>query len=169
MNITVRLAKPDDAYERAVCHVSSWRSAYKGIVPDEVLDNLSVEEQAEKFKKNIETFKEISFYSAIYENKIIGHFVSSKSRDEDKPNAGEIIGFYMIEEFWGKGYGREMMDFAINELKSAGYNEIILWTLEDNGRARRFYEKCGFIFDGTKKEIIIGKPLIEIRYSLNLI
>ena len=165
MDITIRPAKLEDAYEHAVCHISSWRSAYKGIVPDEVLDNLSVEEHVEKFKKRIIELKDVFYYCMLYDNRIIGHFVISKSRDEDKPNTGEIIAFYLIEDFWGKGYGRIMMNYAVETLKNMGYDEIILWVLEDNNRARRFYEKCGFVFDGTKKEIIIGKPLIEIRYT----
>ena len=168
MNITIRPAKPEDAYERAVCHVSSWRSAYKNIVPDEILDNLSVEEIAEKLKRYLKEYKDVLYYCAIYDSRIIGHFNFCKSRDEDKPNAGEIVGFYSIEEVWGKGVGKQMMDFAINTLKNIGYNEIILWVLEDNARARRFYEKCGFVFDGTKKEITIGKPLIEVRYAIDL-
>ena len=167
MEIIIRKAIIEDAYERAVCHVSSWRSAYKGIVPDEVLDNLSVEELSEKFKSRLEN-KDILFYFAIYDSKIIGHFNFCKSRDEDKPNAGEIWGFYLTEKFWGKGCGRQMMDYTIDVLKNMGYNEVILWVLEENNRARRFYEKCGYVFDGTKKEIIIGKTLIEIRYTLKL-
>ena len=167
MEFIIREALLEDAYKRAVCHVSSWRSAYKGIVPDEVLDNLSEEEIADKFKKEIEQ-KGYTFYCAEYEGKIIGHFNIRRSHDEDKPNAGEVHGIYLIEEFWGKGYGKKMMSCAIDSLKQMGYNEIILWVLEENNRARRFYEKCGFVFDGTKKEEIIGKPLIEIRYTINL-
>lgn len=167
MNITIRLAKPEDAYERAACHVSSWRSAYKNIVPDEVLDNLSIGERAERFNQYLEN-KDNFFYCTIYDGKIIGNFNFCKSRDEDKPNAGEIVGFYLIEEFWGKGVGKKMMNYSIDTLKNMGYNEVILWVLEENGRARRFYEKCGFVFDGTKKEITIGKPLIEIRYKKDI-
>ena len=166
MKFIIRKALLEDAYERAVCHVSCWRSAYKGIVPDEVLENLSTYEISDKFKKEIE-LKGCLYYCAEYEGRIIGHFNIRKSLDEDKPNAGEVHGIYLIEEYWGKGYGRQMMDCAITSLKQMGYSEIFLWVLEENDRARRFYEKCGFIFDGVKKEEIIGKPLIEIRYVLD--
>jgi RimJ/RimL family protein N-acetyltransferase len=168
LEIVIRKALPEDAHEYASCHISSWRSAYKGIVPEEYLNNLSVETRAERLRQNLREAKEVLFNCVTYENKIIGILVISKSRDEDKPNAGEIGAIYLIEEFWGKGYGRQMMNYATDTLKHMGYNEIILWVLEENIRARRFYEKCGFGFDGTKKEITIGKPLIEIRYALNL-
>ncbi len=63
-----------------------------------------------------------------------------------------------------KVYGKEMMNYALNALKSMNCNEVILWVLKQNGGARRFYEKCGFVFDGTEKESTLGKILTEIRY-----
>lgn len=168
MKFMIRQASLEDAYEYAACHVSSWQSAYKSIIPDEVLDNLSIEQRAERFKQNFNEREDNSRYCAICGDRIVGLLGIGKSRDEDKPDAGEVYGIYLIEEFWGKGYGRDMMNYAVDTLKGVGYNEVILWVLEENSRARRFYEKCNFVFDGTKKEIVIGKPLIEIRYALNL-
>ena len=167
MEFKIRKALLDDAYNRAVCHVSSWQSAYKGIVPDEILNNLSAEKIAEKFKAELER-NEYSYYCAEYANEVVGHFNIGKCREDDKLDAGELRGIYLIEKLWGKGHGKEMMEYALNLLKKTGYDEVILWVLEDNNRARKFYEKCGFIFDGAKKEILIGKSLIEIRYVIKL-
>ena len=44
-----------------------------------------------------------------------------------------------------------------------GYQEIILWVLEDNKRAIAFYEKMGFVFDGEGKVIDLGKSVKEKR------
>jgi len=54
-------------------------------------------------------------------------------------------------------------------LKSMGYREIILWTFEENKRARYFYEKYGFVLDGAKKEMNKGKALVAVRYVYNKI
>ena len=99
---------------------------------------------------------------------IIGRLVKNKSRDEDKADAGEISAMYLLSEYWDKGYGREMMDFSLSELKRMGHNEVILWVLEANSRARLFYEKCGFTFDGTLKEINIDNLHTHMRYVLNM-
>jgi ribosomal protein S18 acetylase RimI-like enzyme len=80
----------------------------------------------------------------------------------------QIWAIYLIEEFRGKGYGKEMLDFAINELKKMNHKEIYLWVFEENIRARKFYKKHNFNFDGIKREINYGKPLIELRYVLNI-
>src|SRR4030042_1278484 len=74
----------------------------------------------------------------------------------------------IIPDYWGKGYGSKLFDFSISELRKRGYKEITLWVFEKNQRARTFYEKKGFSFDGTKKEINPEEKLIEIRYSLTI-
>jgi len=160
----IRKALPNDALEYASCHVASWQSAYKDIVPDEYLNKLSVEKWAEKFRNNLKELKEYSYFSAVHENKIIGILIIGKSSDQDKPGTGEICAIYLKKEYWSKGFGKEMMDYALASLKGEKFDEVILWVLEENGRARRFYEKCGFVSDGTKKEITLGKVLTEIRY-----
>jgi len=61
-----------------------------------------------------------------------------------------------------------MMEFAVSELNKAGYNEIIIWVLEENMRAMRFYEKAGFAQDVASKILEIdGKEHTIIRYVLN--
>ena len=75
----------------------------------------------------------------------------------------------MLEDFWGKGYGRKMMEFALKTLKDMGYSEVLIWAFEGNHRARRFYEKSGFLLDGTTKTIgKYGKPLAAVRYMIKV-
>jgi len=169
MEIVIRKALPEEAYEYTSCHISCWQSAYRGIVPDEFLDNMPAEiaRRTERFRQLLSE-PDFDSYCVMYGDRMIGLLTFGKNRDEDKPYSGEIGGMYLVGEFWDKGYGGKMMDFAKNELKRMGYDEVSLWVLEENARARRFYERHGFVFDGAKKEIHIGKPLIEIRYSLAL-
>lgn len=76
----------------------------------------------------------------------------------------EIWAIYLTEDFWGKGYGKKILDFAINDLKRLEHKEIFLWVLEENNRAKRFYEKNDFYFSGTTREREYGKPLVQLRY-----
>jgi len=171
MSVVIDKVLPEDAFEFTACHIACWHSAYKGIIPDDYLANMSkeIEQRTERTRKNLnEVTEDTSYYCAKFENKIIGFFIITKSRDEDKLQAGQITAIYLLCEFWNKGYGRQMMNCAIDALRNMGHREIIVWVLEENHRAKRFYEKCGFLPDGTKKEIEIGKSLIEIRYVLNI-
>lgn len=170
MEITIRKVLHEEAYEYTSCHISCWQSAYEGIMSDEYLSDMAAEQEqrTEWCKKALSTPGNTEFFCVMYKGRMIGRLIIGESRDDDKPDAGEIAAIYLIKEFWDKGYGRKMMDFALETLKRRGYDEVILWVLEKNLRARHFYEKCNFVFDGRKKEIHIDKPLIEVRYVLKL-
>lgn len=168
MKLTIRKAVPDDAYDYSDAHIASWRYAYKGIVPDDYLDGLSVETRAESFRQSFAESSNILYLCAVYNDKIIGTLIINPSRDKDLPDAGEVSAIYLRPEYIGTGFGHKMMDYAVETLQQQGFNTMIVWALEDNTRACRFYEKCGYVADGAKKEINIGKPLTEIRFRKNL-
>jgi RimJ/RimL family protein N-acetyltransferase len=167
LTFQIRETNVEDAYNAATVHVLSWQSAYKGIIPEDVLSGLSIDNQAKRFIDDYIKYKGKSFYYvAELDGRIIGNLCLSSCRDDDKPDVGEIIAIYLLEEYWGKGFGRELLTFAINKLKHMEFDEVIIWVLEETERARKKKKKSGFVHDGIKKEIYIGKPLVEIRYSL---
>lgn len=157
----------DDIKNQALVHCLSFRKAYKGIIPDSFLDDFTVEKREKFFTDEYEKYKD-TFTIKEHET-LIGFATLGKNRDSDKDDSvGEVWGIYIHPDYWGKGYGSKLFDFSISELRKRGYKEITLWVFEKNQRARTFYEKKGFSFDGTKKEIDPGEKLIEIRYSLTI-
>jgi len=158
MRITICKALFEDANNYVDCLISCWQSAYKGIVPDEFLNNMPTEknQRIERYKKSLIN-PDIETYCVINEEKMIG-FLCIHKKD------GEIWAIYLIEEFCGKGYGKKVLDFAVNELKRIGHKQIFLWVFEENNRARRFYEKNNFYLNGAKREMTYGKPLVQLRY-----
>ena len=168
MDIVVRKVLQEEASDYAICHIKCWQAAYKGIIPDENLSNMltNMEQIVEKTRQNICKSSGDEFSIITLDGKIIGKLGYGHCRDEDKINAGEIYAIYLLPEYWDKGYGRQMMEYILSNLKNMGFHEVVIWVLKENIRARIFYEKFGFQFDGSTKEIIIGKPLVEVRYSL---
>lgn len=164
MELTIRKANVEDANEYAKVNVLSWQAAYKGIVPDEYLDSLTIESKVERFIQNLVDYPECLYYAAIVSGKIVGILLLNKCRDDDMDDSGEICAIYLLPEYWGKGCGKQLMDFSLDTFKHMGFHTASIWVLEENARARRFYEKCGFVPDGAKKVIEIGKPLIAVRY-----
>lgn len=82
---------------------------------------------------------------------------------------GEIVAIYFLPGYIGKGYGKELLRVVIRQLKKLGFQDIFLWVLEDNLRARKFYEKEGFSFSGNYQEDMIGgKKLREMQYCYRL-
>jgi len=167
MEFTIRKAVLDDSEQLGCVMIRSWQSAYRGIVPDNYLDTLSVRESAAHFRAQYDRNINKSIYSAVLDGTVIGVLSLLPCRDQDLTDTGEIQAIYLLPEYRGKGYGTRIMDFAVEILK-AQFSGAMLWTLEANIGARRFYEKCGFAFDGTKKEVTLGKPLTAVRYRKSL-
>lgn len=160
----IRYADIEDARILGEIHSQSWKVAYKGIVPDEILNNITIEKRQKYFEKALtEGWEEDAII--FMDNKAVGLICIGKCRDEDKEDSsGEIWGIYLLPEYWNMGIGSELINWGLGELKKRNYDKAILWVLEDNLNARKFYEKIGFEHDGTVKEISIGKTLNEYRY-----
>ena len=105
-----------------------------------------------------------SHYVITLDDVIIGFLTISVARDNDlKDSFYELVGLYLNPEYVAKGYGKQAMDWIKKEIKSRGYDKISLWVLEENNRARRFYEKAGFVSDGEAKPSGLADTQ-EVRY-----
>ena len=165
MNLIIRKANILDARDIAIVHIRSWIAAYSGIVPYQAIAAVNGGRLSlwQKILKN-----DSDAFVGVCNHEIAGFVGMSESRDDDaKPDTYEIAAFYLVPEYFGKGIAKPMMDYVLEHIKKLGYSSVTLWTLEENTRARKFYEKCGFLPE-FKKEITIGKPLIEIRYKKDL-
>lgn len=97
-----------------------------------------------------------------------GLFLLGPSCDADFLDHAEIVSFYTLEEYWGKGLAKEMMSAALEAVRRAGYRHVMLWVMQENQRARRFYEKSGFQAGGREKGSSFAGYVVEVRYLYDL-
>lgn len=165
---SIRKATLKDAVALGSIHALSWREAYEGIIPSEVLKNITPEKRTLFFENALTLGWEEDFLLLV-DSQPAGLLCLGPARDADlSGEAGEIWGIYLHPYYYGKGYGKILMDFGLQVLETRGYQKAMLWVLKDNNRAISFYEKIGFAPDGLEKEIHIGTALTEIRYQKNL-
>ena len=128
---------------KAYVHWKSWHEAYPGLIRQDYLDRLTLE-QCEKiaftWTDNLLVAKD--------HGRVIG-FVGYGTREEAHPEIGEVFALYVLSDYYGSGAARLLMDAALEQLRDR--ERICLWTLKENRRAIRFYEKCGFFPDGETK------------------
>jgi len=157
----VRLGTADDAEGVARVQVETWQAAYAHALPAEQLQALSMEAAVERHRRWPPTFV------AEVGGRIVGFVSVGKSRDPDTD--GELFAIYVHPEHWGAGIGRELIEAGEEELRRLGHRDAVLWVLDDNPRARRFYEIAGWAVDGTSREIeIFGFDIAEVRYAKRL-
>ena len=96
----------------------------------------------------------------------LGFASTGPSRDE--PGVGELYAIYVDPDEWSRGAGRALIARAEERLAEE-YAEATLWVLEDNPRARRFYEAAGWRTDGARQAVErLGVSPPEIRYRKRL-
>ncbi len=157
----IRPGTAADAEGVARVHVETWQAAYAHALPSEQLEALSLEEAVERHRRWPPELV------AEQDGEIVGFVSVGASRDPGTD--GELFAIYVHPEHWGTGVGRALLDAGEEELRRLGHNEAILWVLEDNPRARRFYEIAGWSADGAAREIhIFGFDVDEVRYSKRL-
>ncbi len=158
----IRYVRPDDSllaisniYER------SWKYAYQNIIPQDYLDSIPTGRWANSITKN-----GMNNLVLLENGLIIGTAGICKSRWENYRDYGEIVSIYFLPEYIGKGYGASLLKKCVEELKKLGFHRILLWVLEENSRARRFYERNGFTCSGEyMNDTIGGKELKEVMYT----
>jgi len=169
MPVTARAATVDDARAIAEIHVAGWRFAYRGQMPDELLASLSVDEREEKRKQWLReppTPEHRTWVAEAPDGRIAGFAISGPERAEG-PAAGraEIYAIYVDPARIGSGVGRALFEWSVGDLQVRGFVDVVLWVLDTNARARRFYEAAGMAADGgTKRATFGGVELTEVRY-----
>ena len=78
-----------------------------------------------------------------------------------------LEGLYVVPEQWGTGLAGELHDRALEVVRSLGSERCRLWVLEDNARARRFYERRGWRENGETRVVEFPPNPLDIGYSLD--
>jgi GNAT superfamily N-acetyltransferase len=169
--IRIRPGAPEDARAIAEVHVASWRDAYRGLLPDEYLDTLSVEErEARRLVWFADPEPGSGVLVAEEGGRIVGFASFGPSRDDDASDGvGEVPAIYVDPGAVGAGIGRELFAAATRALRDGGFRRATLWVLEANERARRFYERAGWTWDGavsTHQFECANEPVV--RYAIDL-
>jgi GNAT superfamily N-acetyltransferase len=169
--VRLRDATVEDARGIAGVHVDAWRWAYRDLMPDAVLDGLSVDEREATWRERLSDLRPgAGCLVAEERGRIIG-FVGYGAPEERTETAGlgEVYAIYLERSAVGTGVGRELFVEATRRLHGQGYTRAFLWVLETNERARRFYERAGWSWDGTTSAHRFDRAELPIvRYAADL-
>ncbi len=166
----IRPATVADTEGIGLAHVRSWQSAYRGKMPQDYLDGLDPAVRAQTWRRitaETEPSRGGVLAAVADGGGIIGFASFGPSRDHDTEprRTGEVFAIYVDPDAWGTGTGRQLMAGAAAELARLGYTDAILWVLDTNDRARRFYALAGWAEDGASKtDASRGFDITKVRY-----
>jgi ribosomal protein S18 acetylase RimI-like enzyme len=172
--VSLRDAGPADAAAVARIQVASWRAAYAGLMPDEVLAGLSEERRREHWETLLAAGPPA--FCLLAGSPPVGFVAAGTARlgydgdgDGDGDGHGQVYAIYVDPEHWGRGHGGALLAAAVERLRAAGSRRVTLWVLTTNLSARAFYERAGWSATGlTRTETMPGAELHETEYATEL-
>jgi GNAT superfamily N-acetyltransferase len=164
--VELRDATPADAHALATVHVASWRAAYRGLMPDEVLAGLSVPEREQHWTDRLSApASRTSVVVAIDARLLVGFAAVGPPVvpvDRADPTLGDLYALYLDPGHWGRGIGTPLHAAALDRLVTHNFTHAGLWILDGNQRALRFYYHHGWT-DTGRTQIDRGPQDIELQ------
>lgn len=161
----IRRANREDVKHLAMIQTSSWKAAFKDIMSSECLNQYTDVLKCQEMLESVYDAKQGFFYIGFWKEKPCAELFWCEDREHEK--SAEIVALHSVRESWGSGLGKAIMERAIEDIAKCKKEHIYLWVFEENHRARRFYEKCGFVPDGME-QISRFDDAKEVRYVLNI-
>ena len=152
------LRETDSRLEIGRIYEVSWKFVYQGVIPQAYLNGIP----AGLWTQALDGRDSLVLTER---GAPAGTACVCPSRWPDWPDFGEVVSLYLLPEYMGRGYGGPLLEAAVKMLAEQGFQNVLLWVLEENRRARRFYEKHGFCPAGAFMEQEIGgTSLREVLY-----
>ncbi|QYN35313.1 GNAT family N-acetyltransferase [Pseudonocardia sp. DSM 110487] len=153
--VELREATPADAHAIANVLVRSWRAAYRGLLPDDVLAGLSLPDR-ERFWSEALTARRPNtrVVVATSAGAVVGFAATGPPlvpADRADPTIGDLYALYLDPDVWGRGIGTQLHTAALDRLRSCGFTHAGLWVLDTNERALRFYDRHGWAETGRSQ------------------
>jgi GNAT superfamily N-acetyltransferase len=164
----VRQAELGDATEIARVQTQSWQTSYRGILPDSILDTMNVARRAAKRREILLDTSALNLVAYDVTHRDLVGFCNAGPSRRQGPLVGELYEIYIVEYAKRYGLGRELFESALDWCRENEMTQMIVWVLENNHHARRFYDAMGGAPSGRVQSAVRGYPVIELSYLYRL-
>ena len=158
----IGLAQPKDAQEIAQVYVETWRNIYAGLLPDSKLVRMSFRRQRASWSRTLASRHQVVVLE--YDGDVVGFGSCGYNKLRRLDYSGEIYTLYLLPDFHGRGFGRQLIRALFDVLIGRKYDSVLLWVLAENP-TRFFYEAMGGRCIAERNERIWGHQLHEIAYG----
>ena len=167
MEVWIRQASVDDSPDVAALHLRTALFAYASIFPPEAappeLHHLTLDWERRLGGRHAPN---LHGFVAVAGDQISGVILAGA--DPDHLEMGHIARLYVDAPQWGQGIGSLLYEAAVSHLMQAGYGQASLWVLEENARARAWYERLGWTSTGEHKVAEGTVGVDDVRYTRSL-
>jgi GNAT superfamily N-acetyltransferase len=150
--VVIRRATVADASVIAAVRIDSWRATYRGIIPDDYLDGMKVEDSTAIWSRILSaTSSAANVFVAEVDGEVLGFAAGMTLKEAKLGYDSELTAIYLEPSVQRAGIGRRLVAHVAATLASAGANNMLVWVLAENRQARQFYEMLG-------AELLVEQP-----------
>ncbi len=159
--LKIRQAKIEDSSSLARVHVQSWHETYVGLMPQSVLEGITIEAREVQWIRTLSSSAMWVFVAEL-NGEVVG-FASARASEDH----AELFTLYVLKAHHGQGIGKKLWNAVLKLLALQNIKELVLWVLETNP-TRGFYEHLNGVALDRKVETIQDVQIVEVMYSFNL-
>lgn len=138
--MNIREANAEDMELIANLYVMNWKKTYVGLLQDNFLNGLTVNDGINKWQEYLTKEKHRIFVA--YENENFLGFSACKE-DEELKNCLYLDSLHVSESSRGKGVGTKLINTVGSYAYIKGYEHMSICIVKGNDKAKRIYEKMG--------------------------
>jgi ribosomal protein S18 acetylase RimI-like enzyme len=161
----IRAATRDDIPALARVHVQSWLETYGGLLPQEILDAITLDSRVLQWERTFD--QPHGIFVALEADQIVG-FASCGAAQDFLQADGELFTLYLLNSHQHRGLGRALWGAVLDFGQAQKWESMVVWVLESNILAQGFYKHQGCKLVDSRIEIVRGVKLPEVAYELML-
>lgn len=177
-DVSVRAATPDDAEEIARIQLTTWRTAYRRLLPADGLAAVTEVEAAARWRQAVAAPPSPRHRVLVaYEQDWRVGFAAAGPAAEDTGDGGGAedpatlaVATLLVEPRWGRrGHGSRLLAALVDHARADGLTSAVVWLLERDARSQAFFGSAGWEPDGATRALDVdGLHVPEVRLHTSL-
>lgn len=165
--MNIRKATSEDIKAVSAIYIDTWKTTYKGLVPDEYLHSLSYEEAETKWGKFMSKsqYKPLIFVAINEIDETVGFAATQMMSEKDQ--TGELYALYLLPKAQGLGAGRRLLSAVAEYLYKEQMSSMLVWVMKKNEAGRGFYKRLGATHYAHRESEFGGLTVEDEAYIWN--
>lgn len=154
---SVRLALPNEAKAIAEVQVAAWRHSFRGLLPNELLDQLEPDHFVEQWQQSLLSPGEARnrVLVALAGRHLVGLAALTPSDDPDAdPGKDALVAEFCIHpDATRLGHGSRLLHAIVDTVRADRFTRVTYWVNAQDDATRAFFTEAGWAPDGAHREM----------------
>lgn len=164
--LVLRPATVADAPSIARVRIDSWRTTYRGLIPDGYLDGMQPEASTALWERVLAAGPNTtSVFVVTSADEVVGFAAGNMLKEPKHGKDAELSAVYLRREYQRAGLGHRLVGTVAQAQRAHGATGLIAWVIAGNKGARAFYQQLGAALLVEQPFQWDGMDLVEAGYG----